>query len=103
MLKDTTINEVHDQDLEGRDVSDLVHLFIHKNKIKKGADSLLVKKYNFSIVPAAGYTLQTGFAGIVSANLGFYNYESSEAKLSNIASSITYSEYNQIIFSLVQS
>ena len=100
MLKDTTINEVHDQDLEGRDVSDLVHLFIHKNKIKKGADSLLVKKYNFSIVPAAGYTLQTGFAGIVSANLGFYNYESSEAKLSNIASSITYSEYNQIILPL---
>ena len=75
------------------------HLF-HKNKANKLDTLHNPRKYNYSIVPAAGYTLQTGFAGIVSANLGFYNYEENDAKLSNIASSITYSEYNQVILPL---
>lgn len=54
-------------------------------------------KYLFSIVPAAGYTLQTGFAAILSANLAFYNSTASDQKLSNIATSITYSQYEQTI------
>lgn len=51
-------------------------------------------------MPAAGYTLQTGFAGLVSANIGFYNDRGEDAKISTITSSLTYSQYNQIIFPL---
>lgn len=44
--------------------------------------------------------MQTGFAGAMSGNIGFYNSTSPSARISSISSSITYSEYNQIIFPL---
>ncbi len=55
-------------------------------------------KLRISGVPAAGYTLQTGFAGVVSANGSFYTDTSSN--LSNIVSSFTYTVRNQIILPL---
>ncbi len=91
---------MHIEALVGKDLTDVVSHLFHKNKANKLDTLHNPRKYNYSIVPAAGYTLQTGFAGIVSANLGFYNYEENDAKLSNIASSITYSEYNQVILPL---
>ena len=97
---DSLPKEVHRKDLDGTDLIDVILRILHKPKIKIESDSLSFRKYNYSLVPAAGYTLQTGFAGIVSANLGFYNYESADAKISNIASSVTYSQYNQIILPL---
>ena len=96
---DTIEKEVHGQDLRGKDMADIIGKLLHPTKVKQ-FDSIDNSKYNYSIVPAAGYTLQTGFAGIISANLGYYNYEAVNAKLSNIATSITYSEYNQIILPL---
>jgi Omp85 superfamily domain len=44
--------------------------------------------------------LQTGFAGLVSANIRYYNGKEEGAKISTISTSITYSQYNQIIFPL---
>ncbi len=58
-------------------------------------------KPEFSFIPAAGYTLQTGFAAIASANLAFYpspSSSSSQSKISNILTSVTYSQYKQTIF-----
>jgi len=98
--KDTIPNEVHLKDIQGVDLTDILHRIMHKKQFLINADSNQVKKYNYSIVPAAGYTLQTGFAGIVSGNLGFYEYETKDAKISNITSSLTYSEYSQIILPL---
>ena len=98
--KDTIPNEVHLKDIQGIDLTDILHRIMHKKQFLINADSNQVKKYNYSIVPAAGYTLQTGFAGIVSGNLGFYEYETKDAKISNITSSLTYSEYSQIILPL---
>ncbi len=98
-LIDSVENKVQKIDLEGIDISDVMHRYI-KHKGKSELDTLPAKKYNYSIVPAAGYTLQTGFAGIFSTNLGFYNYEAKDAKLSNIATSLTYSQYSQIILPL---
>lgn len=92
--------EVHDQDILGKDITDIVTHFFYKKKGVIQDSNFNPHKFNYSFVPAAGYTLQTGFAGIVSANLGFYNYEQKDAKLSNIATSVTYSEYNQIILPL---
>ena len=70
---------------------------------KKKKDSLVIKelkKYNYSILPAAGYTLQTGFAALVSGNVGYFSNSSPDAKMSTISSSLTYSQYDQIIFPL---
>ena len=81
---------------------DLGDILIKSKKHPKIKDSVTPasKKYNFSILPAVGYTLQTGFAGVISANVGFLNNTSPEAKMSTISSSLTYSQYDQIIFPL---
>ena len=54
---------------------DLKDLFSRKRNSAKN-DSLIAKsknqKYFLTVLPAAGYTLQTGFAGLISANIGYY-------------------------------
>lgn len=47
-----------------------------------------------------GYSLQTGFAVVISANAAFYDekHHNKDSKISNIYSSIAYSQYDQIIF-----
>lgn len=100
ILYDTIPLEVHKHILEEKDLIDITHRFIHKKQFEQLKDSNVIKKFNYSIIPAAGYTLQTGFAVALSTNLGFYEYETKEAKLSSIASSLTYSEYDQIIMPL---
>lgn len=57
-------------------------------------------KFHNAPFPAAGYTLQTGFAVVLSDNLAFSTGDSL-AKISDIATSITYSQYNQIIAPIV--
>lgn len=73
-------------------------------KYNKRNDTLLVKpkpkNFFLTILPAIGYTLQTGLAGLVSANVGYYSDKGLDAKMSTISTSITYSQYNQIIFPL---
>ena len=55
------------------------------------------KKYFITVIPAAGYTLQTGFAGLISGNIGYYTDKGPDAKISTISTSVTYSQYSQII------
>lgn len=55
-------------------------------------------KLHICALPVAGYTLQTGFAGVVSSNFAFYTSEHSQANLSSVLTSITYSQYKQVIF-----
>ncbi|WP_298411278.1 BamA/TamA family outer membrane protein [Hydrotalea sp.] len=89
-----------DSSLE-RDLVDVTHKFFHK-KSKQASDSAKLNaehKYNLAIVPAVGYTLQTGFAGILSANIGYFNIGAN--KISSITTSITYSQYQQTIVPLV--
>ena len=79
---------------------DIVDIFSRKKQTKL-TDTVLTKtkskNYFLSVVPAVGYTLQTGFAGIISANIGYYTDKRPDAKISSISTSITYSEYNQVI------
>lgn len=81
------------------DLVDLGRSFL-KNRASKRSDTVRQKtgKLHISALPAAGYTLQTGFAGVISSNFAFYTSEHSQANLSNILASITYSQYEQIIF-----
>lgn len=81
-----------------RDLIDLIHHWSKKHEHPHGAArEEKADKYNLSVVPALGYTLQTGFAGILSFNVGYYNDEGPDAKISSFSSSVTYSQYNQVI------
>jgi hypothetical protein len=84
-----------------RDIKDV---FRRKSKNKKpfleNEDLTQGRQMHFSFVPALGYTLQTGFAGILSANLAYFNDNKADTKLSSISTSVTYSQYNQTIVPL---
>ena len=74
---------------------------VGKNVMHKGAGrraetgDLKSGKLRISIVPAAGYTLQTDFAGILAGNAAFYTDKSANA--STILTSFTYTALNQVI------
>ena len=81
-----------------KDLGDVVHgLFTHRDAVAAGDENT---KKHFSIIPAVGYTLQTGFAGLVSANLSYFNDTAGSSKMSSISTSITYSQYHQKIIPL---
>ena len=98
---DTLVIQKLDTSIKAFKEKDLKDIF--QSVIKKktnNTNSIETKKYHFSFLPAAGYTLQTGTAGVISTNLAFYTHADSDAKISNISSSFTYSQYNQTIFPL---
>jgi len=69
------------------------------DKLFKGGRDTHIKDgavYN-SPFPAAGYTQVTGAAAVLSDRLDFYTGNPLESKESDILSSFTYSQYNQII------
>lgn len=78
-----------------KDITDWLHGLAHKNAAERRDTS----GYHLSVVPAAGYSLQTGLAGVLSANLGFYTgaHREGKDKISSILTSVTYSQYRQII------
>ena len=78
-----------------KDIRDYVK-FSHKKNADVDTIPQIGKNF-FSIVPALGYTLQTGFAGIISANLAYYNSSQPSQKISSLNTSFTYSQYNQSI------
>ena len=78
-----------------RDLIDIYHHVIKRDTTaRKDAEAV-----HLSIVPAAGYTTVTGFAGVVSANLGFYTtpHQQQSEKISSMLTSFAYTQYNQII------
>jgi hypothetical protein len=75
-----------------RDVKDLF------NKKRNTARQEMQLALEFTYMPAAGYSLQTGFAGVVSGNLAFRAGKRADAKLSTISASFSYSQHNQSIF-----
>ena len=81
------------------DLVDVGRSWLKKTSLKR-IDSTIVKSgtLHISALPVAGYTLQTGFAGVLSSNFAFYTSEHSRANLSSVLTSITYSQYKQIIF-----
>ena len=82
-----------------RDLVDVGRSIVHKEK-RKWTDSSAsnIVKPGISAVPAAGYTLQTGFAGLISANAAFQT--NADANTSLALTSITYTVRNQILIPL---
>ncbi len=82
------------------DLIDLVTIAVGKDPSKRDDTSNQVLHPLFSAVPALGYTLLTGFAGIAAANLVFNTSPQPQPNQSNILTSITYSQYHQLIVPL---
>lgn len=81
------------------DLIDIGRKFVNKNAIPR-TDTGTGKsaKARVSAVPAAGYSLQTGFAVLAVANAAFYTSKHEEANLSSVLTSLTYSQQQQVIF-----
>ena len=81
------------------DLIDVVREIAHKGAVKRvDTGEYKSTKLHISGVPAAGYTLQTGFAGLVTANAAFCT--DTDANTSIILTSFTYTVRNQIILPL---
>jgi hypothetical protein len=96
--KDSNTVALHPQ----RDLKDIVrHIFNTNHPRVADDDDVKDTRKHFSFVPALGYTLQTGFAGIVSGNLAYFNETGKTSKLSSISTNVTYSQYRQVIIPLL--
>jgi hypothetical protein len=81
---------------EQLDIIDVASNILHKGRGKRvDTGKKKADQFRVSVVPAAGYTLQTGFAGIVAGNTAFYIDTS--ASESTLLANFTYSVRNQII------
>jgi len=81
-------------------LKDVKDLFSKKHRPKPKPQDVQLA-FDFTYLPAAGYSLQTGFAAVVSANLAFHLGKEKEAKYSSISTSFAYSQYNQTILPLM--
>ena len=74
----------------------VVHLFNSK------AAPAHEKKLNFSVVPAVGYAMHTGLAGMLTGNVGFYNGKNLDGlqKISSVLMDVTYTEHKQVLVPL---
>ena len=79
-----------------RDVKDVINNIFYRSKHVQ--DSLKTKKVYVTLLPAVGYTLQTGLAGAITAGVAFYTDTLKHNKFSNILTSLTYTQYNQFLF-----
>ena len=91
-------DELDFKDLAG----DLWHDISHR-KVNKRVDTgeVVSTKLRISAVPAAGYSLATGFAALVAANAAFRT--NVDANTSTMVTSFTYTARNQIILPLLTS
>jgi hypothetical protein len=85
--------------LHQKDMIDvLTPIFNRKAPLRTSeADDSTKYRTHFSALPAAGYTLQTGFAAILAANASFYTAKNNATTPSFAVTSIAYSQYNQVI------
>jgi outer membrane protein assembly factor BamA len=79
-----------------KDLIDVWRDFIKSGNPRVDSTDKAVGKFHFSIVPALGYTLSTGWAGILAANVGFYVSDPDKTNLSSITTNMVYSQYNQL-------
>lgn len=93
--KDTAEQYAKDSMKRQVDAVDLLRELFGMKQIKPDTTPLKAHRVYASVLPSPGYTLQTGFAGIVAMNFSFYNSNPKESYISAINSSINYSQYHQ--------
>lgn len=89
---------VHAQSSLGIDLIDVYRRTVwHEPPSSADNDSVKTRDLHVSILPIAGYTLQTGLAIAMSANALFHTTKDSNANISTILTSLTYTQYQQVI------
>lgn len=90
--------EIQDADENAKDLPDAIQQIFHK-KIKPVDSTSRYHHIRIGVLPAVGYTLQTGFAAVVSANMVIYKRRKKDSILpSTVIASISYTQKSQIIF-----
>ncbi|MDN3658004.1 BamA/TamA family outer membrane protein [Ferruginibacter paludis] len=84
-----------------QDIKDVVKKIFKSNPAVDDETGQQKNKIYNSFFPMAGYTLQTGFAVIVSEGLAFYTDTSRDQKISSILTSVAYTQYHQILFPML--
>ncbi len=86
--------------LHQTDIIDVGQSIFRKKKSPR-TDTGNKSKAEVSVLPAVGYSLQTGFAAILSANIAFYTGANEGQNISTIITSFTYTQYKQYILPLL--
>jgi hypothetical protein len=101
-VPDTTINP----GIKQIDLIDIGERILNKNSVNR-EDVVVNKKgrVHISAFPAIGYTLQTGFAGVISANAAFYtgSHNHETENISTVVTSFAYTSKEQAIFPIASS
>lgn len=82
------------------DLIDIARIILKKDTARREDNIINDKgKIHYSAFPAAGYTLQTGFAGVLSGNAAFFTsiHNHNTENISTVVASIAYTSKNQII------
>jgi hypothetical protein len=101
-IPDTSINP----GIKQIDLIDIAERILNKSSVSRD-DTIVNNKgrVHYSAFPAVGYTLQTGFAGVITANAAFFttahNHETEN--ISTVITSFAYTAKSQIIFPIASS
>lgn len=95
-IADTVITQ-QDSLASQKDIIDLLHNLLHKNS---NQTQQVAKRFNFSIVPSAGYTASTGFGAGLTSNVAFYIEPKQHENLSNLSAVLLYNQRSQLTFRL---
>jgi outer membrane protein assembly factor BamA len=79
-----------------RDIVDVIKKVLHKDTA--GPERKTPKKFIFSLLPSAGYSLSTGYAANLSSNVVFYTGDKKNVNISVISASGFIDSYNQRSF-----
>jgi len=101
-IPDTAINP----GIKQLDLYDLAERIFNKNSVQR--EDVVVNnkgRVHISVFPAVGYTLQTGFAGVISANAAFFTttHNHISENISTVIASIAVTSKEQIIFPVASS
>ncbi len=88
-----------------KDLNDVLKIILQKTIFNKNnnkandtsdnkSDYYKQTKIHVSVLPAVGYAMATGWAGLIAANISFYT-DSNRTKISSATTSIHYSEFKQ--------
>ena len=96
---DSTEITRNDKDLSNqKDLIDVMAALVKSPGLAKhNSISKKTGRIHFSMAPGLGYTLSTGFAGILASNSAFYTTDSEDSKLSNIFADVVYTQNKQLI------
>jgi outer membrane protein assembly factor BamA len=97
----TQAQEAMDKQVKQKDLLDVFSRLIKgktEKHVESRTDTTINDNFSFSILPAVGYTLQTGLAGLISANVTWHSPNFPQQKVSAVTSAVTYTQYNQIMW-----